>query len=481
MAGSVAFEQVCRSSNNANLTSRGNGMLATRRLRLPSPRQSHDHRRDVRFPGTAVLPSMRQAAGGDFTSVPTFGSLGPEQGRSGPASTPFPEGGRPLSVGYTPPPVAGETAVDIPSLVDAVVKSEGKPLDSGVLASLEPRFGRSFAYVRIHTGAQAKKAAAALHARAFTVGRDIAFAPGQYAPSTSYGRLLLAHELTHVVQQQAGSGRLAQRQSSGAAAPPGTTAAATTERLLAVAVDIERVRATMARTNRPETGEDGESEHEEYSEKLAEFAERLRAVANTDDEKLKLSVLAGFSAEGIRQARESVAVEIDVTQQAAPSLAAKSFDVSKPRDSAEIEADQVAMAVVNGYPAMINHTSETVLHRQAGALAAAGFGILAAEAESTPVTSWNPPGWVILGVATVVAGVLIGTSVLMAENVADTGIMGEVNDLISAARAAGQALTVCAALAQLMAAAKRAGDTSRMNRIKRTQKAKGCRHSTFSE
>jgi hypothetical protein len=68
----------------------------------------------------------------------------------------------------------------------------------------------------------------------------------------------------------------------------------------------------------------------------------------------------------------------------------------------------------------------------------------------------------------------------MASNVADTGIMGEVQGLIEAAKAAGRALTICEALAQLMAAAKRAGDSARVNKIKATQKAKGCRHSSYS-
>jgi hypothetical protein len=122
------------------------------------------------------------------------------------------------------------------------------------------------------------------------------------------------------------------------------------------------------------------------------------------------------------------------------------------------------------------------VNRQAEALAAAGATILTLEAESLPATSWNPPGWVVLGVATVVAAALIGTAVLMARpgNVADTGILEEAQRLIQAAIAAGTALTMCEALAQLMAAAERARDTSRIQRIKATQKAKGCRHSRHS-
>lgn len=65
----------------------------------------------------------------------------------------------------------------------------------------EPRFGRDFSQVRVHTDAQAAQSAQAVNALAFTVGQDIVFGTGQYAPATVAGNKLLAHELTHVVQQ----------------------------------------------------------------------------------------------------------------------------------------------------------------------------------------------------------------------------------------------------------------------------------------
>jgi hypothetical protein len=68
----------------------------------------------------------------------------------------------------------------------------------------EPRFGRDFSDVRVHTGARAADAAKSLNARAFTLGKDIVFGSGQYFPQTSAGNRLLAHELTHVVQQGGG-------------------------------------------------------------------------------------------------------------------------------------------------------------------------------------------------------------------------------------------------------------------------------------
>lgn len=82
----------------------------------------------------------------------------------------------------------------------------GVPLGQGERAFFEPRFGADFSQVRIHTGPAAEEAARALSAQAFTVGSDIAFGAGRYAPGTEEGTRLMAHELTHVVQQSGGDG-----------------------------------------------------------------------------------------------------------------------------------------------------------------------------------------------------------------------------------------------------------------------------------
>jgi hypothetical protein len=88
-----------------------------------------------------------------------------------------------------------------PPSVHNVLHSPGRPLDSAARSFMEPRFGRDFSGVRIHTGAEADRAVRDVSAAAFTVGPDIAFASGRYAPETEAGRHLLAHELTHTVQQ----------------------------------------------------------------------------------------------------------------------------------------------------------------------------------------------------------------------------------------------------------------------------------------
>ncbi len=91
-----------------------------------------------------------------------------------------------------------------PSLVRYVVESPGRPLDAATRSFMEPRFGHDFSRVRIHTDQTAALSARAVDANAFTAGNHIVFASGRYAPGTPGGQGLIAHELTHVVQQASG-------------------------------------------------------------------------------------------------------------------------------------------------------------------------------------------------------------------------------------------------------------------------------------
>src|SRR5262249_2574029 len=88
-----------------------------------------------------------------------------------------------------------------PPIVHDVLRSPGQPLDPATRAFMEPRFGYDFSGVRVHTDARAAESARAVSALAYTVGRDVVFGAGQYAPETHEGQRLMAHELTHVVQQ----------------------------------------------------------------------------------------------------------------------------------------------------------------------------------------------------------------------------------------------------------------------------------------
>jgi hypothetical protein len=87
-------------------------------------------------------------------------------------------------------------------IVHDVLRSSAQPLDSSTRGFMESRFGHDFTSVRVHSDGEAAEAARAVQAQAYTVGSNIVFGSGQYAPATAQGKKLLAHELMHVVQQR---------------------------------------------------------------------------------------------------------------------------------------------------------------------------------------------------------------------------------------------------------------------------------------
>ena len=100
----------------------------------------------------------------------------------------------------------GESAADsgvpsAPPVVRGALDSSGQPLDAETRAFFEPRFGRDFSGVRVHTDTAAASSAKAVNALAYTFGRDIVFDEGAYSPGSPTGKSLLAHELAHVMQQ----------------------------------------------------------------------------------------------------------------------------------------------------------------------------------------------------------------------------------------------------------------------------------------
>ena len=97
---------------------------------------------------------------------------------------------------------ADAVASDFTSSLDA-----GVPLDDASRAYFEPRFGHDFGTVRVHSGKEAGALAAGIHARAFTLGQDVVFAPKEHSPASALGKRLLAHELAHVVQQSPSGAR----------------------------------------------------------------------------------------------------------------------------------------------------------------------------------------------------------------------------------------------------------------------------------
>src|SRR5205085_10228048 len=108
----------------------------------------------------------------------------------------------PVSVGRLSP---------VPPIVQEVLSAPGQPLDPATRKFMEPRLGYDLSPIRLHVNAKAAQSARALNALAYTVGRDVVFGNAQYAPETAAGQRLMAHELTHVVQQSR-SAPLIQRQ-----------------------------------------------------------------------------------------------------------------------------------------------------------------------------------------------------------------------------------------------------------------------------
>jgi hypothetical protein len=127
-----------------------------------------------------------------------------------------------------------------PAIVGEVLSSPGQPLEPAARSYMEGRFGREFGNVRVHRDERAQESAQSVNALAYTVGNHLVFGPGQYDPAASEGRRLLAHELTHVVQQQ-GPGTL-QR----AVCPGGHWRHADTDRTALEAYDkIERAHKAL--------------------------------------------------------------------------------------------------------------------------------------------------------------------------------------------------------------------------------------------
>jgi Domain of unknown function (DUF4157) len=96
---------------------------------------------------------------------------------------------------------AGQSNMTAPASVDRVLSSPGRPLEPSLQQDMGQRFGHDFSRVKVHTGGEAARSARDVNADAYTVGHNIVFGEGQFMPETQQGRRLVAHELTHVVQQ----------------------------------------------------------------------------------------------------------------------------------------------------------------------------------------------------------------------------------------------------------------------------------------
>jgi hypothetical protein len=117
----------------------------------------------------------------------------------------------------------GEVDASMESVIESI-RGGGRPLPPSAREFFEPRFGYDFSQARVHTNPHAAELARSLQAQAFTVGRDVVFGDGQFAPETGGGKRLLAHELTHVLQQNIGRAATLARKPDPAKARTGTQA-----------------------------------------------------------------------------------------------------------------------------------------------------------------------------------------------------------------------------------------------------------------
>jgi hypothetical protein len=131
-----------------------------------------------------------------------------------------------------------------PEIVGHVLASAGHPIEPPTRQLFESRFGRDFSRVRVHSDERAADSARSVGALAYTVGSDVVFGSGGYAPGTDSGRRLLAHELSHVLQDEGSSHARLHRQASGAV--KGADPAAVEQLQLPSGGNLQAAQAVMA-------------------------------------------------------------------------------------------------------------------------------------------------------------------------------------------------------------------------------------------
>ncbi len=150
------------------------------------------------------------------------------------------------------------THVGVPRYLAAATAQGGQPLEAATRRTMERRFRRNFSAVRIHTGPAAADAAASCNAEAYALGSHVVFGAGRYAPTTAAGQRLLAHELTHVAQQNHPGPVTASAAACEAQAEHNAAAwAQPTQRLpiSAAPVGVQRAEVRSSQTTAPDPGD----------------------------------------------------------------------------------------------------------------------------------------------------------------------------------------------------------------------------------
>ena len=283
----------------------------------------------------------------------------------------------------------------------------GSPLPRGAREKFETGFGADFSHVRVHDDARAHESARSLNALAYTYGGNIAFADGQFRPETPSGQHLLAHELTHVVQQTgahapqvqravamptAGESRTAYGPTGGPgavlnnavkrfasfqtnasarlAAAGGTRSTDKIRHLQSIASDqIVRLGPLISRIQEVAAGTDTALQQQLVDQLSSGTLDRAEAWLNQVDRPAGASNVQTSSVySSLRSLGGTSARTPAINQRTAPAVARKSLDVSSPNDPAEIEADRVADAIISGAsPVRAIHSSSATVQRSEAA------------------------------------------------------------------------------------------------------------------
>ncbi len=309
-----------------------------------------------------------------------------------------------------------------PESVHDVLRSTGKPLDNDTRGFMEQRFGYDFSQVRVHTGTKAEESAREVNALAYTVGKDVVFGSGHYAPGTPGGRRLLAHELTHVVQQSP----LMSRKPAQTGQGDQPAANGSSQKVLTLANLLEGY-ANKADAQLAASGKSAgiTAPVVNHIRELRAGVERMRGLAGTSNEKTCAAVLSGFTLDRLKDASRNLSPvqgqdRVAISEQPVDSVATKSLSIGQPYSAAEIEADQVAEAVLGNEPFTISsggdlpglqrfldaEAERQLLNNAPAVVAAAGTAV---EGAAVIAAAGGPPGWVIgLAIVAVVAIVAIG-------------------------------------------------------------------------
>jgi hypothetical protein len=278
-------------------------------------------------------------------------------------------------------------------------------MDPRVRTEMESRLGRNLADVRIHSDAAAAESAQSVNARAYTIGRDIVFGAGRFSPSTAAGMHLLAHELTHVVQQGGAMDRVVHRTAEPGSAGAQVGGSQATQSLLNLIANIEQVQANARPAIDSATPSGAPHPAGPALGAVSSALSQIRTAAGGSDERLKAQILMAFAPARLARAeRETSAVVGTPTIEGSSDrkLAAMPLEVSTPHDPAEVEAERVASEVMaHGYPDPSIRLGPHIVSRDAatalaGASAAMTTFELAGGVEVEAAT--GPPGWVVAGV-----------------------------------------------------------------------------------